>query len=185
MQSGNWSDTATWQYSADGGSTWTPAVITPSSALTALVEITNGITVTVSNNVTVNRTTVDVGGTVAVAPGVTLSVADAGGNDLHVYGNLNNAGTITNLSPATVNMHNGATYFHNQDGGSIMTAIWEANSTCDVIGWKTTAAVTAATGLKQTFGNFTWNSPGQTATLSFSASTPTDFAGNFNVVSNR
>ena len=182
VQSGNWDDTNTWQFSSDGV-TWIPAVTTPSSALTAIVEITNGITVTVASSVSVNRTTVDVGGTLAVSPGVTLTVVSGSGADLDVFGALSNAGVITVVSPAITYIHNGATYYHNQDGGAIVTATWETNSTCAVTGWATTTSVSTTTGLKQTFGNFTWNSPSQTSTLSFGSSPPTTFKGNFNVIS--
>ena len=183
VQSGNWGDATTWEYSNDGGTTWTPAVTTPSSSILAVVEVTNGITVTVASSVSVNRTTVDAGATVAVSPGATLAVVSGSGVDLDVFGSLSNAGTITRVSPAIIYLHNGATYYHNQDGGSIVTATWETNSTCDVIGWVAATTVSSTTGMKQKFGNFTWNSPSQTNTLSFGSSTPTDFEGSFNVIS--
>jgi len=183
VQSGNWGDTNTWQYSSDGGNTWIPAIVTPSSALTAVVEVTNGTTVTVASSVTVNRTTVDSGAAISVSPGVSLTVVSGSGTDLDVFGIITNSGAITNISPATIAMHNGAVYYHNQDGGAIMPALWESNSTCAIIGWKVATAVTSGTGLKQNFGNFTWNSPNQTSTLSMGGSPPTNFMGNFNIVS--
>jgi hypothetical protein len=183
VQSGNWGDTSTWEYSSDSGMTWTPAVTTPSSALTAVVEITNGITVTVASSVTVNRTTVDAGATLSVPTSVTLTVASGSGADLNVFGALNNAGVITNISPATTKIESGAVYYHNQNGGAVPTASWDTNSTCEVIGWTAAASTTAVTGLGQSFGHLTWNSTNQTSSLSIGGSPLTTIKGNFTVKS--
>ncbi len=180
--SGNWTSTSTWEYSTDAGSTWNPATGTPSSATTALTELTSGKTVTVAANVSINRTTVDAGAAVSVPSGITLSVVTGAGTDLDVFGVITNAGVATNVS-ATVKMESGSVYYHNQDGGSLLVANWNVNSTCDVIGWVSATTVSAGTQIRQKFGNFTWNSPSQISAMSFGSSVPTNFAGNFNVVS--
>ncbi len=182
IASGNWGDTSTWEYSTDGGATWNPAGGTPSNAAAALVLVTNS-TVTIASDVAINRTTVAANGSISVSAGVKFSVTDATAIDLDVFGTITNAGVLTNISPATIVMENGAKYYHNQNGGSLLVANWNSNSTCEVIGWTTTTSVNAATGMKQKFGNFNWNSPSQSATLSFGSSTPTNFAGSFNVIS--
>jgi autotransporter-associated beta strand protein len=180
--SGNWASTSTWEYSTDAGSTWNPATGTPSSATTALTELTSGKTVTVAANVSINRTTVDAGAAVSVPSGIALSVVAGAGTDLDVFGVITNAGVVTNVS-ATVKMESGSAYYHNQDGGSLPVANWNVNSTCDVVGWVSATTVSAGTQIRQKFGNFTWNSPAQTSAMSFGSSVPTNFAGNFNVVS--
>ncbi|HPH81981.1 MAG TPA: hypothetical protein PL185_05390, partial [Flavobacteriales bacterium] len=73
-------------------------------------------------------------------------------------------------------------YDHNRDGGVIPNAIWDASSTCLISG----VIATAPTGFAgQTFGNFDWNSTGQTsASLSLAlTSTTTRFNGDFTVTS--
>ncbi|HTB84178.1 MAG TPA: Ig-like domain repeat protein [Candidatus Sulfotelmatobacter sp.] len=182
VASGNWGDTSTWQYSTDGGSTWNPATGTPSSTTAALVLVTNA-TVTVNSDVSINRTTVAANGSVSVLSGVKLSVVAATATDLDVFGIITNAGVVTNIAPATTVMESGATYYHNQDGGSLLIASWNVNSTCDVIGWTTATADSSATGVKQKFGNLTWNNPAETGIMSFGSSTLTNVAGNFNVLS--
>jgi hypothetical protein len=183
VQSGNWGATNTWQFSSDGGGTWSPATATPSSSVTALVEITNGITVTLNSALAIDRTTVDAGGIVSVPSGVTLTVADAPGTDLDVYGTLINAGTVTNNSGATVVFEANSLYNHNQDNGDLPTATWNPASTCAVTGWAASTTCSTTMGLGQTLGNFVWNSPAMSANLSLGNSKFTAMGGSFTVLS--
>src|SRR6218665_3874891 len=68
------------------------------------------------------------------------------------------------VTAISMNVASGGTYRHNQNGGAIPTATWNAASTCAVTG-VTTIVPTVAT-FNQSFGNFTWNCPSQTADLS-------------------
>lgn len=86
-----------------------------------------------------------------------------------------NAVTATNML-----VDSGGTYQHNQNGGTIPTATWDVNSTCSVTGWG--ASTTAPGGIPQSFGNFNWNSTGQTGNLSLGGNINT-VNGNFTVSS--
>ena len=70
----------------------------------------------------------------------------------------------------------GSTYQHAQNGGTIPTASWDPTSNCNITGIVNS---TVLSGLGQTFGNFTWNCPGQTSNL-YMASNIT-IAGDFTV----
>jgi MBG domain-containing protein/YDG domain-containing protein/concanavalin A-like lectin/glucanase superfamily protein/uncharacterized protein DUF2341 len=158
-QSGNWSDTNTWQ--TFNGSTWFAATNTPTSA-SGVITIQSGHTVTNTVNVTVDQVIVQAGGQITVNSGVTLTVAVGPGTALDVFGTVQNAGTIS-LS-GTMVVESGGTYRHATDGGVIPAATWNSNSTCEITGTITTFP----TGFGQSFGNLTWNNPGQTvASTSF------------------
>ena len=158
--SGNWSNTSTWEQSADGGTTWTNATSTPTSA-DGTITIQNGHTVTVTSSVSTDETTINAGGQVTVNSGVTLTVADGTGTDLNVSGTIVNQGTIS--PTGTIAFNSGSTYQHSQNGGTIPTATWNASSNCVVSG----STNTAPGGINQTFGNFSWGS-GQTNYVSLS-----------------
>ena len=77
---------------------------------------------------------------------------------------ISSGGILTATSQYTVagggsmTVDNGGTYDHAIDGGTIPTATWAATSNFNVTG----VTSTAPGGFGQTFGNFTWNSIGQT-----------------------
>src|SRR5438045_1736253 len=64
--------------------------------------------------------------------------------------------------------------------GTIPTATWDPNSTCEIIGYTTGGP---PTGLGQSFGNFTWNATNQGTTNINLAGTLTTVNGNFTVLS--
>ncbi len=183
FQTGNWNSTSTW--SRWDGSQWVnPAPNTPTNA-DGVIHILNGHTVTVTANVTTDQTYVDVGGTLIVNNGITLTIAAGNGDDLTINGLITNngtlsiassfpfsalvrvngifanVGTISGANGSTLYFEAGSTYDHQQDGGTIPTATWNAISTCLVSG----VTGNGPGGLNQNFGNFTWNCPGQTAQL--------------------
>ncbi len=160
---GNWGTPGTWQSSPDN-TNWETATLAPSSTANTIT-ILSGHTVTVAAGVSIDQTTVDAGGQVIVNSGTTLTIANGTGTDMTVNGTLrNNAGTIT--TTGTLAFGSGALYQSNftTTVGLIPTATWNAASTCEVIGYTTFAGT--QTGLGQTFGNFTWNCPAQTGTIS-------------------
>ena len=67
---------------------------------------------------------------------------------------------------------------HNTNNPANLVATWDPNSTCQFTGVTTTLP----TNFVQTFGNFQWNNPGQTATLNIAGVFIT-VAGNFTVTS--
>lgn len=71
----------------------------------------------------------------------------------------------------------GSLYQHSQDGGTIPTATWDVASTVAVTG----VISTAPGGVGQSFGNFTWNSPGQNTYIYLGGSLTT-VRGNFTLV---
>lgn len=155
---GNWNSTATWQYY--NGSAWVAAAATPNSS-SGRVTVRNGHNITVGADVTVDEVTVDVGGTISVNNGITLTLADGpDAIDCSINGTLINSGTVTTTGALAFN--SASTYRHTQNGGTIPAAAWNATSTCNIIG----ITSTAPSGLSQTFGNFIWDCTGQLNNLS-------------------
>ncbi len=171
---GLWTDEATWQVSPDGIS-WAAASCWPTADNDA-IDILAGHTVTVDSNFPVDQLTIASTAQVTVSSGTTWTVADGTGTDLTVNGTVANAGTITMTGSGAFAA--GSTYQHSQNGGVIPTETWNSTSTVLVTGVTTTAP----TGLGQTFGNFTWNSSGQTADVTLAGGLTT-VAGNFTVTS--
>ena len=117
----------------------------------------------ISNNNTFNS------GAITKSPGVTVT------------GTITNNGGIVTGSATGLTFASGSIYNHNMDGGVLPSATWNAASNCNITGTVTTAP-TNITG--QTFGNFTYNCTGQTASsVSLALTSNTTFAGNFTLVS--
>lgn len=173
-QTGNWSAIGTWEKSSDGGSIWVDATATPTSA-DGTIQIRNSHTVTVTASVAADQVAVDSGGQITVNSGQTLTIAAGPGTDLNVSGTVVSAGTIT--PTGTIVFESGGKYQHSQNAGSIPASTWNVNSTCEITGWTTS---TGFTSFSQSFGNFTWNSPGTSGTLNMSAALQT-ITGNFRV----
>ncbi|MBI5298055.1 MAG: hypothetical protein HY869_21475 [Chloroflexi bacterium] len=172
--SGLWTDETTWQVSPDGIS-WAAASCWPTADNDA-IDILAGHTVTVDSNFPVDQLTIASTAQVTVDSGTTWTVANGTGTDLTVNGTVANAGTITMTGSGSFAA--GSTYQHSQNGGVIPTETWNSTSTVLVTGVTTTAP----TGLGQTFGNFTWNSTGQTADVTLAGGLTT-VVGNFTVTS--
>jgi len=151
------------------------------------VVIAAGHTITVSDTRSIDQLTVS--GNLTINNGFVLTIADGTGTDLTVNatgvvtnngtltlafdpppppifnatavinGTLNNSGTITNAAPARLSFGANSVYNHQHTtvAGVIPSATWNATSTCQVTGYTSNAA--APTGLNQTFGHFTWNTP--------------------------
>jgi hypothetical protein len=97
-----------------------------------------------------------------------------------VNGTFVNSGTITGATAAKFVVAAGGTYEHARNGGDIPTATWAVSSTCTVTG--ITSTLPGSASLSQTFGNFTWNTTGQTAWPSGNiAPTNMQVAGNLTV----
>jgi len=165
--SGNWNSVSTWQ--RHNGSTWVDATYTPSYT-DQDITILAGYSVTITDPVTVDQ--VNVKGTLTLNSGVTLTVNDGTGTDIsvsntssnysnfYVYGIIINQGTVSKTY-GTIYYYNNSVYKHAQNGGSVEDAVWSTNSTCEITGITTSNV----TNLDQSFGNFTWNCPSQTAIL--------------------
>ena len=164
VASGNWNATATWE--RFNGTTWVPAVATPTSA-DGVITVRSPNTVTVTAAVTVDQVVVDAGGQITQnAITVTIANSAVAGTDLIVNGTYRNAGTMTINASATVAFGAGGKYQHNftTTPGTIPNATWDLASTCEIVGY--TMNNNAPGNIGQSFGNFTWNCPGQTSNLS-------------------
>ena len=159
--SGNWNSISTWE--KFDGTNWNAATATPTSA-DGTITISNGTTVTVTGNVTVDQVSVQPNGQLLLNSGVTLTLANGSGTDLDINGIFTNAGTITINASANIVFEPNGTYQHNfsTSAGTIPAATWSTNSTCAVIGYTSN---TSAPGGLQSFYNFVWNCPAQTATI--------------------
>ena len=136
-------------------------------------------TTQVSNLAITGNLTVSSGATFATAAGLTLSAGT-----IQVDGTFNQASTGA-LTISTL-IVNGTWNFSNTSStlplGSSSTT-WAAASNLNITGSYTTATV-FTNFIGQTFGNFTYNCPGQTNTVAFvSAAGTTNIQGNFNVAS--
>jgi hypothetical protein len=180
-KTGNWSDASTWE--VYDGSAWGPASTAPTSANNT-INILNGHTVTINQAVSADQVTVETGGKVTVS-NVTLTIANGAGNDFTVDGTLELTGSSgTIVTTGTLVFDAGGTYIHNRDKGVIPSATWNISSTCVITGMLATdyADVTASSSYNQTFGNFTWNCPSQTAEIGLYGNLRT-VKGNFTVIS--
>jgi len=167
---GDWGTAGTWQSSHDG-TNWATATSSPTNTANTIT-IRNGHTVTVATGVSTDQTTIDAGGQVNVSSGVTLTIANgADATDMTVNGTLrNNAGTVTTTGALTFG--SGGLYQHNftTTNGTIPTATWDTNSTCEIVGY---TSYTGDLSITQTYGNFTWNCPNQTGAISANESLDT------------
>jgi hypothetical protein len=159
--SGNWETPEIWQ--TFDGEAWVTAGTAPNS-LSGAITIRYGHEIAVTANLTVDQVVITASGKVSVNPGVTLTIADGDDDtDFFVRGTLINAGTIT--ATGILAFDSGAAYQHTGNGGAIPAAVWDANSLCLVTG----VINNTLTGFGQSFGNFTWNSPGQTSVVPMNA----------------
>jgi hypothetical protein len=77
-QTGNWNDIATWEFSVDGN-TWVDATVTPYDTSNTIT-IRTGHTITVTESVNVDQTTIEDGGTVIVeGTPIVFTISDGGG----------------------------------------------------------------------------------------------------------
>ncbi len=170
--------------------TWSCGRVPGSTTAYDTVEITAGNPVTVTANTGSTRTTsltVDAGATLIVNSGRTLTINSAPA-DVTVNGTMTVTGTLTATGALAVSgtlevsgalnatgsmaVNAGGTYRDALNGGTIPTATWDPASTLEVTGW-TSATDNPPLGFDQAFGNVTWNSTGQTASLSFAGTLST------------
>jgi len=155
---GNWNATNTWQ--TWNGSSWVGASITPAGG--AGTNITIQSIHTVTDNVAVSLTGALIAqGTASFSAGGSITVGSGG--------LVQNSGAI-NSSATTLIFISGGTYQHTftTAAGTIPTATWNTNSTCEVIGYTTldnSGGTPVIGGFSQAFGNFMWNCVSQSGTI--------------------
>ena len=149
--------------------TFSALTITNSSAnVTASSALTVTSALTINGSATLTR--LDMGTNTLTLTGSTNSITS---------GFLRSRGTITG---GTNTFGANGTFEHNYaTGGAIPTAAWANGSTCAIIG-ATTALTINAASFSQSFWNFTWNCPSQTANINLGGLLTT-VNGNFSVLS--
>lgn len=158
-QSGNWSDVASWER-FDGSAWINPAPSVPTSSDGAIT-ILGGHAITVDTNVTVDQVVVNANGSVIVAAGKTLTVADGVDSiDMVVNGTLNNFGTVT--PTGRLSFENGGLYIHSVPSGgtTLPSSTWRVGSTCRIDGSSGSSPTNLNT---QALYNLTWNATSQGA----------------------
>lgn len=85
VATGNWNAIGTWEFSADNGLNWNPAIATPSST-DGTINIRNPHVVTLTQTITADQLTVEIGGTLVLSQNITI--ADGATTDMDVYGTL-------------------------------------------------------------------------------------------------
>ncbi len=174
---GNWNSTSTWESSTDGSTNWINATLTPTSTANTIT-ILNGHTVTVNAAVSVDQVVVNTGGKIIVNSSQTLTIANGTDTyDMSVSGNVENSGTIT--ATGAVKFESGGYYKHTGNGGSLVSASWDANSTCEITGLTSATSLSNFGGQVTSYGNLIWNCTGQTGW--FNATGSFDVAGNFTI----
>lgn len=171
--SGNWETAGIWQ--TFDGEAWVTAGTAP-NYLSGAITIRYGDTISVTSDLTVDQVVITASGQVTVNPGVTLTIADGDDDtDFFVRGTVINGGTIT--ATGILAFDSASVYQHTANGGVIPAAVWDANSLCSVTG----VTSNTLTGFGQSFGNFTWNSQGQTSVVPMNANITVK--GNFTLTS--
>ncbi len=156
MASGDWSDPAIWEQSADGN-TWSPATAGPFHG-NSNITIRSGHIVSVNAPTSADDLLIEAGARLDIAAAFTLNNGDAA-LDCEVLGTLQvqTGGSISNPGGATLTFGNGGRFVWNSTTTvAIPTATWADGSTCEVQNGSTTSP----TGLGQSFYNFYWNKPG-------------------------
>ncbi len=164
------------------GTTWVDAVIPPDYSIHGVITILDYHTATVTALTNIDQTIVQSEAILVINAGQTLQIRPGtiADTDLMIYGRCNNSGDISKLGAGKVVFGANSIYDHTQDGGIIRNFIWDPASTCTVSGFVNSPL----TGLSQTFGHFTWNCPGQTASFSqFGNLGGGEIAGDLNIVS--
>jgi hypothetical protein len=174
--SGDWNNASTWE--RFDGSNWLAATVAPTTA-DNIITVVNGHTVTINANTTIDQTVVEAGGFLVVNDAIVLTVANATGNDLDVFGTVKNAGVITQNGGSII-FENTGKYQHNftTTPGTIPSSTWNSGSTCEIIGYTTNPE---APGGLQNFSNFIWNCPQQSDAINLNAGI-TNLSGDLNIM---
>lgn len=187
--SGRWTEWwNTWE--RYNGVAWVNATTFPKRA-DGLVTIQSGHTVTVDTNLAtlaannIDQVLVEAGGQITITSGGNMRLNNVAGTELTILGTVKLTGTGVFSSAAigaTVTIANGGVYEHNINGGAITTSTnattwkWDAGSTLLITG----ITNTVPTSLNQTFSNFVWNCPSQSAAIALGGN-PINITGNFDV----
>jgi hypothetical protein len=142
------------------------------------------LTISGSGNKTMTVTAARTSNELNVSSGVNFIL---NGNNSFTPASATIDGTVTVQNTAsltkgagTITFNPGSNYDHNRNTGTIPTSLWDVTSNCNITG--VTTGTTPPSGLGQTFGNFTWNSTGQSGNIALAGGLTT-IAGNFTMQS--
>ncbi|MEI6057192.1 MAG: S8 family serine peptidase, partial [Lentisphaerota bacterium] len=92
----DWNTPVNWEFSTDKGATWTTASEAPSAYNCHKVTIKSGHNVSITDDLTLCKTTIEDGASLTVADGINLDIIEWGsGNDLTINGTMFNRGVVT------------------------------------------------------------------------------------------
>lgn len=192
ISGGAWTNPGIWQ--RFNGAIWEAAPAAPSST-DGLIHIQDTHDVTIPGGQTVVADQVIINGNLTVAAGATFSLANGPGADLSIVGFdtdlivdgtfiRQNLSEINNLFLATIQFNSGSVYEHRYTTtlGDLPNISWHPNSTVLFNGLANTTPISANATWNQSFGNVTFNSPGQRALVNF-AGNLTTINGSLSVLS--
>ncbi len=99
-QNGAWSATSTWLIY--NGSAWVTCTSIPSDAV-GVITITSGTVVHITNDISIDQTTVESGATLEVNSGNKITIQDGSGDDFTVNGVFNLNGSLEKASQTVIN----------------------------------------------------------------------------------
>lgn len=92
----DWNTPVNWEFSTDNGATWTAATEAPNAYNCHRITIKPGHNVSINDDLTLCKTTIEEGASLTVADGINLGIIEWGdGNDLTINGTMFNEGSIT------------------------------------------------------------------------------------------
>ncbi len=184
LNTGNWNSPGTWQ--TYDGSSWVAATSTPTSA-DGVITIRNNDNVTISAaGLTVDQVTVNGGGTLTVASGITWTLADGAGTDLTIAGLMVNAGGTWSFGTnATWQVDDGGTYVHNTTAavGTLLDRATLAAASTFIYRGSSTITPPVSLG-NRTYGNLTFESTAGSWSFAPNASSPVTALGTFSLGAN-
>jgi hypothetical protein len=149
---GFWSEYWTWDYSDDGGFSWTgnAMMLLPNAASDSLIFIPSGYSVDVDYAVTVDQLVINGGLNI----NADVTVSDGPGTDLQVDGYLQRQGGAFTVMPgASLAFGPFSNYMHQMDGDTIPAASWDSLSTIFITGVMSNTPA----GMDQAFGDIVWD----------------------------
>lgn len=163
VQDGPWNDPNTWDSN--------PTI--PNSGNSTSIVILHNVTIPNGFSVSIDQAFVDIGGTLSIASGGTVTVENDTGSDLDFYNDgfdygflsvsglliLNNSATITGTDAGNANFNSGGVYRHmyTTTEGSIPQAFWDFNSTVQIQGYTGTINASGGGNWNQSFGNLAFS----------------------------
>ena len=146
--SGNWNNTSSWE--RYNGTSWVAASVTPAST-NNIISIRNGHVISVTADVTIDQSIIEVGGKLVLTNNRTITIANGSGIDLQIFGEyerISSTTTMTINASASVSCESGGVYNHNVAGRSLPTITWKDGSLLKI-------SNSISSGLNQSFWNVT------------------------------